>query len=132
MMGVTSCSSLFTAAYFFGVTVYFKTFWKPWRFTKAKSDIILILVWKWCLSFVVEDDDHDIYSSLLFGCCGVPGGDWWVQSGCGIPFYRLGRSGCMLSYEYLIKSVCHIYNPGANYLHVNMHNKKVLSVLKSW
>ena len=27
--GVTSGSSLFTAVYFFGVTVYFKTFWKP-------------------------------------------------------------------------------------------------------
>ena len=27
-MGVKSGSSLFTAAYFFGVTIYFKTFWK--------------------------------------------------------------------------------------------------------
>ena len=32
MIGVTSGSSLFTAAYFFGVTIYFKTFWKPWYY----------------------------------------------------------------------------------------------------
>ena len=43
-MGVKSGSSLFTAAYFFVVTVYFKTFWKPcdypiawWRLAGGKK-----------------------------------------------------------------------------------------------
>ena len=36
-MGVKSGSSLFTATYFFGVTIYFKIFWKPWLWLKIKK-----------------------------------------------------------------------------------------------
>ena len=53
MMGVTSGSSLFTAAYFFGVTIYFKTFWKPcvWIILLVKWLLISKFVYCFGLSF---------------------------------------------------------------------------------